>query len=382
MRIFIDGVIFSLQKKGGISRIFAEVLSPMCALDSALDITLLAQDCDRHILPQHDRIHVVPGEDWSQSRLFNKGIIKKLLVKIQRFFYLSNFFLDTSAIWYSSYYTLPSRWQGPAVMLAADLIHELYPNSFVGVKNDDFRERKRRCITRADAVICISETTRKDLIAFYKIDPQKTHVALLAHNTVFRPLGQDIYRYKRVTERPFLLYIGTRVHYKNYDLFIKTYAQWAYVKEVDVVFVGPELSIEEQHVLDVLGIAGRVHVLKGVDDERLCVLYNQALAFIYPSIYEGFGVPLLEAMACGCPVVASDIPSTREIAADVPYYFRFHDQRDLIRSLEEVWQREGVDERITRGMERCRNYSWQKTAQQTLGIFSIVLKNGRAVEFV
>jgi len=354
----------------------------MCTLDPGLDITVLAQDCDRHILPQHDRIHVVPDKDWSKNGLFSKGMIKKLFVKIQRFFYLANPLLDTSAIWYSSYYTLPARWQGPVVMLVADLIHELYPNFFVGVKNDDFRKRKHRCITQADAVICISETTRRDLIAFYKIDPQKTHVALLAHNTVFRPLGQDICRYKRVTQRPFFLYIGTRVHYKNYDLFIKTYAQWGGVKEVDVVLVGPELSTEERHVLDILGIAERVYVLKGVDDERLCVLYNQALAFIYPSIYEGFGVPLLEAMACGCPVVASDIPSTREIAADVPYYFRFHDQRDLIRSLEEVWQREGVDERITRGMERCRNYSWQKTAQQTLGIFSIVLKNGRAVEFV
>jgi len=262
----------------------------------------------------------------------------------------------------------------------ADLIHELYPGLFTGPKNEAFRQRKSRCITRADAVICISEATRKDVVNFYKIDPRKVHLARLACSGVFKPLGPRKQVHPPVTDKPFFLYIGTRVHYKNYDFFIKSYAHWVKGKEVDLVLVGPLLNTQEQDDLARWGIGHRVHVLNAVDDEQLSVLYNQALAFVYPSMYEGFGIPLLEAMACGCPVIASDIPSSREIAKDAPFYFTLGDENSLKVCFGCVSDSHLVSAAQQKGFLYARDYSWEKTARETLAIWTQSMKDWEVLQ--
>ena len=101
----------------------------------------------------------------------------------------------------------------------------------------------------------------------------------------------------------------------------------------------------------------------------MCYLYNRALAFIYPSLYEGFGIPLLEAMACGCPIVASRIPSTIEVAGDCPVYFNPNDVEELISALDIIIPEGRNSKRTRSGLERVKKYSWQKTAEQTLEVY-------------
>jgi len=349
MRIFVDGIIFSLQKKGGLSRIFAEVLSAMRAQDKTAQITLFAPS-------------------WPAN------IAGKCLAKLHRFCYLRLLSNPKGTIWYSSYYTLPPKpWNGPVVMLVADLIHELYPHFFTGQRNEEFRERKRHCILSADAIICISETTKQDVIKYYGVDASKVYAVKLSHTDHFQFMP-ELLKAKREIEKSFLLYIGTRVHYKNFDFLMKAFAQWQKSKNIDIVLVGPPLNDAEKTALVQLGIIEHVHVLDGVDDQRLRVLYHQALAFVYPSIYEGFGIPLLEAMACDCLVIASDIPSSREIAGDVPFYFRLDDMDGLIGCMDAVGQTQGSDCR-QKGIAHAALYSWDRTAKESLTVFKHILVN-------
>ena len=112
-----------------------------------------------------------------------------------------------------------------------------------------------------------------------------------------------------------------------------------------------------------------VKVLSGLNDDLVCELYNKATAFIYPSLYEGFGIPLLEAMQCGCPIIASDIPSSREIAQNCPIYFSPQDENELIQAMDSIIKEDEDSERLAHGYDRAKSFSWDTTAQKTLEIY-------------
>jgi glycosyltransferase involved in cell wall biosynthesis len=136
-----------------------------------------------------------------------------------------------------------------------------------------------------------------------------------------------------------------------------------------LLVVGKAWTTAERERLHDLGLEDRVRRIDSVDDETLCRLYNQAEAFVYPSLYEGFGLPLLEAAACGCPIVASRIPSTEEIAGDVPIYFEPTDAESLAAALERAISEGRSSERREGGFRQITRYSWDKTAEQTLAVY-------------
>jgi glycosyltransferase involved in cell wall biosynthesis len=118
-----------------------------------------------------------------------------------------------------------------------------------------------------------------------------------------------------------------------------------------------------------LRIAESVRLWENVDDEHLNRLYNQAVAFVYPSLCEGFGIPLLEAMVCGCPIVASRIPTTLEVAGECPYYFDPGNMDELIAALTAAAANGRTAPSIASGLERATKFSWEKTAQKTLAVY-------------
>ena len=133
--------------------------------------------------------------------------------------------------------------------------------------------------------------------------------------------------------------------------------------------VGDDWSEEENKNLEDLNLVKNIHLLSIVSDDHLVSLYNQALAFVFPSLYEGFGIPLLEAMACGCPIVASRIPTTLEVAGDVPIYFEPKEIESLLSALDTVYQGDNTDQNILAGIEHAKGYSWDKTAHETHSIY-------------
>jgi alpha-1,3-rhamnosyl/mannosyltransferase len=139
---------------------------------------------------------------------------------------------------------------------------------------------------------------------------------------------------------------------------------------VDLVVVSDsQWTPEERQRLSKSDVESRISLLQDVDDEHLRRLYGSALAFVYPSLYEGFGIPLLEAMACGCPVIASDIVATREVAGDCPLYFEPSRYESLISALDLALNESDIERRRTAGLARVNRFSWDETAHRTLEVY-------------
>ena len=201
------------------------------------------------------------------------------------------------------------------------------------------------------------------------MDAQRTLVVPLACSERFRVTASDMGGGVALHEEPYLLYVGTRGHHKNFRLLLEAYSRWDRRSEVSLVVVGAPWSHEEMLHVETTGISDRVYLLSDINDERLCWLYNRAAAFVHPSLYEGFGIPLLEAMACGCPIIASRIPSTIEVARDCPIYFEPTESEDLIAAFD-TGVAEGRDSaRVHLGLELAERFSWDATARQTLGVY-------------
>jgi glycosyltransferase involved in cell wall biosynthesis len=354
LAVFVDGLVYQLQSQGGISRVFSEILPRMCDIDDSVSITLFTQGHCRQPLPRHRRIKhcaipKVPAVSSLMRRLWIGSGEEKL--------------------WHSTYYSVPDGWRGRSIVTVHDMIHERFPDLYKGSNNDQFRADKKRCVQCADAVICVSEATRQDLHHFYGLNSSSVYVVPNAYSDIFRRLDSATCQ----IEQPFLLYIGNRARYKNFDVLAKAYSLWHRRKEVALVLVGGKpVSSSEQQLIEELGIAKQVKLLGNVDDETLCGLYNRAVAFVSPSMYEGFGMPLLEAMACGCPVIASSIPATVEVAGDCPIYFDPAKEDDLLNALENAFLEGRNFERVQAGLERVKSYSWDKTTAQTLSIYRSV----------
>lgn len=368
LHLVVDGIIYQSQSTGGISRLFTEILPRMCSLDEAMQMTLFTMGYLSQQLPEHQRIRrlLVPDIVPYLRPSFLWNPLEERIKQAWQSLWIGR---GRGQIWHSTYFTRPSSWKGLQVVTMADMIYERFPNLFSGLGSDQFREQKKHCALSADAVICISEATRQDVQDFYQMNSDRLHVVHLACSDFFRPLRDDESESNHPGERPFLLYVGSRAHYKNFDGLLQAYSRWPMRRDVTLLVVGPPWTPGEAESLRMLGISDHVRLLTDVDDDALCRLYNRAAAFLYPSLYEGFGIPLLEAMACGCPVVASWIATTVEIAGDCPIYFEALDVDSLLCALDQVMD-EGRDSSRTRaGLAHAGGYSWDRTAAETLRVY-------------
>lgn len=357
MKLVVDGTIFESGTYGGIARIFFNILPLICDLDSRLRIILLFKTPPQVPYPRHRRISLVVLDDL--QKVSNVRLWKQNLKKIQGL-YLKFFLGNTKkSIWLSTYFTLPpSYWQGKQVVWIYDLIYELFPELLSG--GQMVVEKKKKAILAADKVLSISSTTAQDLKKFYPVDDKNIIVAHLSCDAVFSVREKS--RMNFVLPYHFILYVGKRGRYKGYHTLLEAYSNWNQNNESNLVVVGPDWSTEELVEIKGKGLDGKIILLKNINDDVLCDLYNQAEVFIYPSLYEGFGIPLLEAMACGCPVIASRIPSTVEVAGNIPIYFEPDGALSLTGALNFSFSSADLQIRIEQGLALSKQYSWEKTA--------------------
>jgi glycosyltransferase involved in cell wall biosynthesis len=369
MQIVIDGIIYQLQSKGGISRIYNEILPRICNLDESVRINLFTTGLSLQKLPNHPHIRHFPPAIISRNLYPNK-IIKPFIEKIIQPQEWISKFVKSNSIWHSTYYTRPEEWRGFEVVTVVDMIHERYPEYYDDEYSKQLKIRKEECILNSETIICISNATRDDLQSFYEVDDAKIHIIYLSHSSVFRIIDDIDMKEKFQYSKPYFIYVGRRKNYKNFIFMLKAYSVWSMKNEISLVVVGNKFDRTEELLLQNFGILDNVHLHENPDDEQLCYLYNNAVALIFPSEYEGFGIPVLEAMACGCLVISSSIPSTREIADDVPIYFDPHDVDSLIHAYDMVLE-ENSDERIQNGLRLVRGFSWDKTAKETLDVYRL-----------
>jgi glycosyltransferase involved in cell wall biosynthesis len=266
----------------------------------------------------------------------------------------------------------------PVVLTVHDLIHERFPDEFPAY--DQLPPARRRALGRAAGVICISRRTRDDLLAHYAVPAERVSVV---HHGVAPPFSLSSAAEAEVAaavrDTPFLLYVGQRGGYKNFAALLAAYAgSTALRSSVRLLCVGGDaLSASEQARLRALGIADRVTRLGG-SDAMLGAAYRRAVALVYPSRYEGFGMPLLEAMIHGCPVAASRGGALPEILGGAGVSFDPDDIDEQRQTLEDLVASADVRERLrARGLARAQAFSWQRCARETLAVYRSLVAGAR-----
>ena len=250
----------------------------------------------------------------------------------------------------------------PTVLTIYDMIHEIYPEYF---PNDMTAIYKKKALDRANTIICISENTRRDLIRIYPETESRSVVTYLGFSPEF------VIRNNYGVSKPYLLYVGPRGGYKNFEGLLAAFARSRTLKrDFEIVCVGGgDFSSEEIDSIREGGCEGLVRQV-AAHDEELRQLYAAAAAFIYPSLYEGFGIPPLEAMAADCPVVTIRASSIPEVCGDAAQYAEAIDIEALRIAIEAVvLSPKRSAELVERGRRQIRRFSWEKCAMETAKIY-------------
>jgi glycosyltransferase involved in cell wall biosynthesis len=248
------------------------------------------------------------------------------------------------------------------------MIHELFSSQMDPAGT--CAKKKQKAITAAQAIICISKNTKQDLLKYYPIPEDR--ITIIPHASEI-----DIslsYGDEPVPARPYFLYVGSRASYKNFDRLLQSFANVidAY-PELQLCVVGSPFTKEEIRLITDLKLDAHLQHYSFSSDRHLAKLYRCSIAFVYPSLYEGFGIPPLEAMSCGTPVIAANTSSLPEVVADAGLLFNPVSTDELSDCLKFTIDNPATrDLLVKKGFERARQFSWDKTASQTLDVYRTV----------
>jgi glycosyltransferase involved in cell wall biosynthesis len=368
MKVAYDHQIFSEQKYGGISRYFFEVATRIQSL-GGYEVDILSPLFVNNYLTGGGFTRVWGKHLTSLPR--PRRVIQKLNAAIVKW----KLHHDPPDVVHETYYlrqklALPKT---KTVVTVYDMIHEKFPQFFP--KKDTTSLFKRSAVQRADHVICISESTRSDLVEVLGVDRNRTSVVHLAptpHREVRQPA-------LTANGRPYIAYVGLRSGYKNFAGLIRAFGISNFLRNnfSIVCFGGGPFTEKERHVITMANI--KMEHLSHVEggDDVLATVYRDAAAFVYPSLYEGFGLPPLEAMAADCPVVSSQTSSLPEVCGNAAEYFDPYEPEAIAISLERVMNSEERRQELIRlGRIQIQKFSWDTCARQTAKIYEMVSQKG------
>lgn len=365
MRILFDHQIFSSQKYGGISRYFVKIANAMNKFGE--DVCVCA--------PMHKNAFLnEAGKNLAKGYYFKSFPSKthRIIREINR--YLSALYVSRNNpdIVHETYYASKSVTKKKIVLTVYDMIHEIFPNLFS--KSDKTSALKRVAVDRANRVICISEQTKKDLIKYFNVDESKISVVYLGIESP-AVISENIPALKKSSD-PFLLYVGSRGGYKNFDKFIAAFvsSEKLFQNFNIICFGGGGFNKAERAFLLSRGLSEKKISQISSNDSVLARLYQNASALVYPSLYEGFGLPPLEAMAYKCPVICSNTSSIPEVVGGAAAKFDPSDVESIQHEIERVVFDCSVQkDLVTRGQERIKLFTWEQCAQETLSVYRRVL---------
>ena len=362
-RILYDHQNFSEQKFGGITRYFAGLMEGV-KQHPDFSYQLGALISNNHYVRQEklpfENSFMRPVFDAKPSRIYkwNKVYSKRLIKK------------GDFDVFHPTYFNpyFQNLIQKPFVLTIHDMIFEVLPEYFA--LDDPLPYQKKLLSEKAAALIAISESTRTDLINILNIPPEKIRVIHHGLN-LNKPLVME-----QIANLPenYILFVGLRSHYKNFFRFLDAAAGLLHeFKDLHIVCAGggpfkvaDTLAIERQHLQ-------KRCIQMDVSDAQLNYLYRQAMVFAFPSLYEGFGYPLLEAFKAGCPVTASNTSCFPEIGGEAVAYFNPFDTAGIYNSLKNViTDSEQCGDLISRGNERLKMFPVEKQVEQTLALYKEV----------
>lgn len=346
IKLLIDGVFFQVNNTG-IARVWRSLIDLLSA-DDRFDVYVL----DRGNVPEISGVHYLP---FPKSR-FQYCPAESMLIQQM----CDHYEID---VFSSTYYTTPMR--TPMLLVVYDMIPELF--------DFDLSQRawmeKSASISYAQRYLCISHNTRNDLLALYpEIPPERVSMAYCGvdESTFHQRSDAEVeaFRAAHGLERPYFLFVGSRVQhngYKNSGLFFEALARMGEA-QFDVFCAGGEPEIEPQ-ILKMLPAGVRCRRVLLSDDE-LALAYAGALALVYPSLYEGFGMPVIEAMASGCPVITTSHGSLAEAAGDAALLVGGASAKEMEQALSRIQDPALRASLRARGLQHARNFRWQDMADQ------------------
>ncbi len=337
--ISLDGIIFSLQVRGGVSEYFRQLLKKL-EQESVPASVLLELPLKRQIGGGSQ----VLSFTHRRARLLERYRPCRLPAG--------------RSVFHSSYYRLPARRDTPTVVTVHDFVYERYAN---GPRRWVHSRQKHAAIRAAQAVICVSESTRQDLIEFVgEIPGQEVHVIHNGVSGVFRPLSPT------PAPAPYLLYVGERRGYKNFGLLLEA---MAFLPNLELHCVGGGAFRDAELAGAPASVRQRARHLGFVGDEMLNELYNRAFCLVYPSSYEGFGIPVVEAMCAGCPVVSIQCKAVMEAGGDALTVASEAAPRALADAVQRLDDAAYRSRMVAAGLVVAGRYSWDQAHAETLGVY-------------
>lgn len=376
MKIVLDPQIFTHQKYGGISRYYTEVYSVLSRKNNVDLVIPLYSTANIYfnksvLINIRQKAYLFCVKILSKLRIPNREAIDKrnasLLRKViskQKF----DLFIPT---YYDSYF-IEYIGSKPFVLTVYDMIHELFPEYFIDDKT--VVPNKRYLIEKATRIIAVSQNTKKDIIKIYPyIDESKIDVVY--HGCSIKVQEKNI----GFLPLKYILFVGTRTFYKNFMFLINSVSEL--LKNDQTLYLlcagGGNFSSEENEVICKLGLKDQI-IQKCFDDDELGSYYENAKCFVFPSKYEGFGIPVLESMACGCPVVLSNHSSFPEVAGDAGVYFELNNSEDLKNKIETLIQNETLrNEFSLKGLEQVKKFSWERAAEECFAVYRKACNNSQ-----
>jgi len=314
--IYMDGIIYQLQSGGGISVLFNELMARL----------------PKRMYEFHEPSH----------RLFER--YRDVAIRGQY------------SAFHSTYYRVPDSKRLPVITTVHDFTYERYAK---GMRRGIHTWQKHRAIRRAQAVICVSESTRADLLNFVPSVEESAVVVI--------PNGvSEDYAPLNVPVEEQVLFVGARGGYKNFRSLVRAVSG---LSDLELVCVGGgafnSLELAELERL----MPGRYRHAGFLTNEQLNLEYNRSLCLVYPSCYEGFGIPVLEAMRAGCPVIAVNISSIPEIAGDAALLLERGDPDEIAAAIVRLQQTEQRMRYCKRGLEQAARFSWASTCEKTIDVY-------------
>jgi glycosyltransferase involved in cell wall biosynthesis len=386
MKILYDHQIFSLQRYGGISRYFFELMSAY-SKNSNLSYELGLKYSENAYLKNSKQFSDIEGMEstkdffkkfdfkgskyvhsiLTQIGLANEGKVVNRKTSLE-FLQKKNF--DVFHPTYYDDYFLKYLSNKPFVLTVYDMIHEKNEGIYFN-KNDEVLKNKKLLAQRASKIISISKSTKNDLVEIYGIDEDKIEVIHLGSSLLLDKKRKGLYSFPP----RYILFVGDRHLYKNFIFFVKSVSPLLKKdKDLFIVCIGSK-PFDEQEItlLKKLEIEKRVVHKPMEDDNMLAHSYANALCFVFPTLYEGFGIPILEAFSCDCPAVLSNTSSLPEVAGNAAIFFNPEEENSLKDSIENLIYNEKLREELKiKGRKRLKNFSWEKCALETQKIYEKV----------
>jgi len=359
MKIIFDNIVFGIQRYGGVSVVWQELLK-----------RVISQGLDA------DYIDVNPSSARNPYRnqldISSEHIIRTIKYpKISR--YLPVHITGKAPfIFHSSYYRYCTNPNAINVTTVHDFTYELFRS---GLRQKVHTWQKFAAIRRSDVVVCISENTKHDLLRLMPdVDESKVRVIYNGISENFHVLHEkDDSSELPFPSKSYIVFIGRRDEYKNFDIAVKALAKTKW----NLLIIGSQLNAKEQIFMNSLLPEERYKCVSNIHDDVLNLYYNHAAALLYPSSYEGFGLPVLEAQRAGCPVIAYNASSIPEIIGDTPLLMKELTVKELTDKIHLLNDSELTESIRNEGLKNTQRFSWDKMAREYQEIYHDMYHGGQ-----